>query len=54
MLKEMTRRENEMKKTFEENAAIMLQEQAKRERANYLEQLQKMQQESKVQAKNLQ
>ncbi len=40
-------REKELKRQFEDNAQILLQEQGKRERANYLEDLKRMQEEAK-------
>ena len=43
----MNPNENELRRQFEDNARIMLAEQAKRERANYLEELQKIQVEQK-------
>ena len=44
-------REKDLKRQFEENAQILLNEQAKRERANYLEYLKRMQEEAKSQTK---
>ena len=44
-------REKDLKRQFEENAQILLNEQAKRERANYLEDLKRMQEEAKSQTK---
>ncbi len=44
-------REKELKRQFEDNAQILLQEQGKRERANYLEDLKRMQEEAKQQTK---
>ena len=51
-MERMVKQENEMMKKFENSAQIMLQEQAKRERATYLEELQRVQQDSKSQAKS--
>ena len=44
----MNPNENELRRQFEDNARIMLAEQAKRERANYLEELQKIQESAPV------
>ena len=50
-MERMVKQEQDMLQKFENSAQIMLQEQAKRERAAYLEELQRVQQESKTQAK---
>ena len=42
LLENLAKRENDMKRQFEESAKVMLQEQAKRERAAYIEELQRI------------
>ena len=49
----MSRQENELRKQFEDSAQIMLQEQAKRERTAYNEELHKLQAQSKNESKQL-
>ena len=53
LLERIAKQENDMKRQFEDSAQIMLQEQAKRERAAYIEELQRVQKESKLQNKNI-
>ena len=53
LLERIAKQENDMKRQFEDSAQIMLQEQAKRERAAYIDELQRVQKESKLQNKNI-
>lgn len=48
LLQRIAKQENDMRRQFEDTAQIMLQEQAKRERAAYIEELQRVQKESKI------
>ena len=53
LLERIAKQENDMRRQFEDSAQIMLQEQAKRERAAYIDELQRVQTESKLQSKNI-
>ena len=48
LLQRIAKQETDMRRQFEDTAQIMLQEQAKRERAAYIEELQRVQKESKI------